>query len=225
MQIIPVIDLKDGLVVHAVRGNRAHYQPIHLTSQLTSNSEIDAVLAGFLKIHAFKQCYIADLNAISGSGHHTQLIDELVQAHPEIDFWVDNGCQLSTITRAHSNKKWVIGTESQTLAPEQSRYDYILSLDFKHQQAAGNPAWFQQSQFWPDTIIAMTLNRVGSNSGPDFENLKQLRQSNSGKCWVAAGGIRHVDDLLALKQAGIQSALVATALHNGTINREKLQNL
>lgn len=225
MQIIPVIDLKDGLVVHAVRGDRAHYQPIHLNSQLSRSSEIDAVLAGLLKLYSFKQFYIADLNAISGSGHHAQIIDDLLQAHPEIDFWVDNGCQLSNITRAHSNKKWVIGTESQVLAPEQSSYDYILSLDFKHQQAAGNPAWFQQSQFWPDTIIAMTLNRVGSHDGPDFEKLTQLQQAHPGKCWVAAGGVRHINDLLALKQANIQIVLVATALHNGVIHLDHLQNL
>ena len=224
MQIIPVIDLKDGLVVHAVRGNRAHYPPIHLNSELTSSSQIDAVLAAFLNLYAFKQFYIADLNAITGSGDHTQQIYAVVQAYPEIEFWIDNGCQLSTITPTQSNKKWVIGTESQALAPKQSSCDFILSLDYKHQQEQGNMEWFQQSQFWPETIIAMTLNRVGSNSGPDFAKLKQLQQSHPDKCWVAAGGIRHFNDLLALKQVGIQTALVATALHNGAINQDNIQN-
>jgi len=34
---------------------------------------------------------------------------------------------------------------------------------------------------------------------------------------VAAGGIRHNEDLQALKQIGIQQALLASALHSGDI--------
>lgn len=225
MQIIPVIDLKDGLVVHAVRGNREKYQPIHLHSQLTKTSDIQAVLNSFLQLYSFKQFYIADLNAITGAGNHQQLIDSVLSTHPDIDFWLDNGCQFSEINNIHSNLKQIIATESQRLPPSTSTQKFILSLDYKNQQTMGHDTWFEQSDFWPDVVIAMTLNRVGSGLGPDIEKLTALQQSHPEKHWVAAGGIRHLMDLKLLEKNHIHAALLATALHSGRINSQILHNL
>lgn len=225
MQIIPVIDLKDGLVVHAVRGDRAAYKPIHRHSCLSDSSDIDAVVAGFLKVCPFKQFYIADLNAITGSGHHQSLIESMLASYPDIEFWIDNGSQSSQIGAGRPNQKWVIGTESQQSPACQAGQPFILSLDFKNQQPVGHRSWFEQSQFWPDTIIVMTLSRVGADSGPDIEKLTQLRNRHPGKHFVAAGGIRHVDDLANLRNHGINAALVASALHSGAIGGEQIKNL
>jgi phosphoribosylformimino-5-aminoimidazole carboxamide ribotide isomerase len=35
--------------------------------------------------------------------------------------------------------------------------------------------------------------------------------------FIAAGGVRNMADLMALEQSGIESALVATALHSGSL--------
>lgn len=225
MRIIPVIDLKDGLVVYARRGDREHYQPIHLHSVLTSGSDIDEVMAGYLKLHPFKQFYIADLNAITGTGQHQSLIESLLANYPDIDFWVDSGSQLSQISAGRPNRKWIIGTESQQSPACGSTQPFVLSLDFKNQQPAGHCSWFEQSRFWPDEVIVMTLSRVGSGSGPDLEILTELRRQHPAKRFIAAGGIRHARDLENLKHLGIYAALVATALHNGTITGEQLKNL
>jgi len=42
MKIIPVIDLKDGVVVHAKQGHREHYQPIN--TDLCKSSDIFQVI-------------------------------------------------------------------------------------------------------------------------------------------------------------------------------------
>lgn len=225
MQIIPVIDLKDGMVVHAVRGDRANYRPIHKHSVLTDHSDIEAVLTGFLKLYPFKQFYIADLNAITGTGDHNSLIKALAKAHPDIEFWLDNGSQLSAVKNDLPNLTWVIGTESQQNPPCTASHNFILSLDFKNQQPIGLADWFKQSQFWPDCIIAMTLSRVGSNSGPDLEKLTALKRSHPNKHFIAAGGIRHCTDLLKLKNIDIRAALLATALHSGAIGKYDIQSL
>lgn len=224
MHIVPVIDLKDGVVVHAMQGNREAYQAVHRHSCISNTSEIDAVLNDFLSLYPFDTVYIADLNAITSKGNHEHLISQVVHAYPKINFWIDNGCQLSAIAPQKSIRP-VIGTESQVLPPSDSAHDYILSLDFQHQHALGHSAWFQHSQFWPRSIIAMSLNRVGSHCGPDVEKLSQLRQNHPDKHWIAAGGIRHMGDLVHLEQAGIKTALVATALHSGALNQEALQDL
>lgn len=225
MQIIPVIDLKDGSVVYAQRGDRDRYQPIHLHSILSDRSDLETVMDGFLKLQPFKRFYIADLNAITGSGHHRPLIDSLLVTYPDIEFLIDNGSQLSHLSAARPNQKWIVGTESQQSPAYRTERAYILSLDYKDQKPAGHCSWFEQSHFWPESVIVMTLSRVGSNSGPDLEKLTELRCLHPEKQFIAAGGIRHVSDLEDLKHRGINAALVATALHNGTIGSEQLENL
>lgn len=226
MKIIPVIDLKDGHVVHAIRGDRSHYRPIHLSSRLTESSDIESVLAGFLKLYPFDTFYIADLNAIVGDGGHHALIEGLLAQYPHIGFWIDDGSQVSDVKpHASSHYKTVIGTESQHSLPARLSENFILSLDFKQQQPAGDLVWFTDNALWPKDVIVMTLARVGSNTGPDFQKLRELRALHPDKNFVAAGGIRHGADLIELDAIGIGAALLATSLHRGALSSDEIVNL
>ncbi|WP_347989451.1 HisA/HisF-related TIM barrel protein [Methylomonas sp. AM2-LC] len=217
MQIIPVIDLKDGQVVHAVRGERSTYKPIHLHSILTASSAFEDVLNAFLTFYPFKTFYIADLNAICGMGDHAELIRNVLKQHPDREFWVDNGRQLDSVSVDYpKNYNAIIATESQQAMPQQIDERFILSLDYK-QQALGHVDWFMQSDYWPARIIVMTLARVGSQAGPDFEKLQLLKKSFPVKQFIAAGGVRNGQDLHALENLGMSGVLLATALHTGAI--------
>src|SRR5947209_18137679 len=87
MEIIQVIDLKGGAVVHAKHGQRHSYQPI--VSRLASTSAPDDVLAGLLRVHSFATIYIADLDAIEKNGDHSQCIAALAGSYPSIESWLD----------------------------------------------------------------------------------------------------------------------------------------
>lgn len=63
----------------------------------------------------------------------------------------------------------------------------------------------------------MTLAKVGSNSGIDIDLLEQFKEYAEQFKLFAAGGVRDVHDLKLLKAMGMQGALVASALHNQTI--------
>ena len=218
MQIIPVIDLKDGLVVHAVRGERSRYQPIHQHSKICAGSTLTEVMRGFLQLYPFQTFYIADLNAICGQGQHQEQIAELLLEYPQIEFWVDNGSQLTELpSDTPLNYTTVIGTESQQSAPFSCEQDFILSLDYHRRQASGHPDWFKQPEYWPERLIVMTLSRVGSQSGPDFAKLAEFSTAYPQKQFIAAGGVRHNDDLQRLAELGMVGVLLATALHDGTL--------
>ena len=60
MQLIPVLDIKDGIVVHAKLGLRTQYAPIQ--SPLCASSAVVDVINAFLALAPFKIVYIADLN-------------------------------------------------------------------------------------------------------------------------------------------------------------------
>ena len=224
MQIIPVIDLKDGQVVHAKGGDRRHYQPIHHTSRICHSSELDHVVASFLKLYPFERFYIADLNAIGGTGNHHHAISGLLNQYPAQEFWVDSGERLESIDQARFSPrhKAVIGTESQTRLAPMSRDKLILSLDYKQQRLLGVAGWLESPRLWPDTVIVMTLDFVGSNQGPHTELMAKLCAEHPNKRFVAAGGVRNIGDLLKLQAIGVHLALVASALHHGAISAAEL---
>lgn len=225
MKIIPVIDLKDNVVVHARQGDREHYQPIN--TKLCESPDIYQVIKAFLGVYDFDTFYIADLNAITRQGNHDHLINDVLACFPQIMFWVDSGYQpYIKDAKRPGNYLPVLGSESyndETIFEINSfNNNFILSLDYSASETLGAKNIFYDQALWPDTIIIMTLNRVGSNQGPDLNKLKKFCGQYPHKNFAAAGGVRHSADLQALKQAGIQQVLIASALHSGAIGRENI---
>jgi len=230
MEVIPVLDLKQGVVVHARMGRRDQYRPIETPLASTSNP-LD-VARGLLAIHPFETFYIADLDAIEHAGDNDAALTRLKAELPNLVFWVDNG--VADLARANS---WldaglgnlVLGSESQrdgSLVRRLSRDDrVILSLDDRGDAFLGPAALLSDAADWPGKIIAMTLTRVGSANGPDLDRLSAIRARAPDKLIYAAGGVRDPSDLAALRRAGIAGALVASSLHNGKLTGAQLARL
>ncbi len=87
--VIPALDLKDGAVVHAKAGNRASYRPI--ASPFGAADDPVAIARGLLAITGSPSLYIADLDAIAGSGNHFELVRGLADALPGTTLWIDAG--------------------------------------------------------------------------------------------------------------------------------------
>lgn len=219
MKLIPVIDLKNGVVVHAQQGRRERYQPIK--SVLTQTADIYSVLQGFLTLHAFDTFYIADLNAITGQGSHAELIQNVLRDFPNLNFWVDAGYQKSKCFS--ENYLPVLGSECFNdanvveLADFEQRF--ILSLDFGAKgEKLGAQELFTQTALWSENVIVMTLNRVGSSKGAAVDLLTQFKRAYPHTNFIAAGGVRNSEDLQELEKLGIKQVLVASALHSGAIS-------
>lgn len=218
LKLIPVIDLKKGIVVHAKNGERENYQPIK--SVLTTHSDIYSVLQGFLKLHVFDTFYIADLDAITGQGSHADLIENVLKDFPIITFWVDAGYQKKRDFLP--NYLPVLGSECFTdenfheLADFKKRF--ILSLDFgTNSEKLGSQKFFTQSEFWSENVIVMTLNRVGSSQGAAMDLLTKFKRDYPKTNFIAAGGVRYFQDIENLNKIGIKQVLVASSLHSGTL--------
>ncbi len=230
MDIIPVIDLKGGGAVRARGGARHLYAPI--ATPLAPTSRPENVVAGFRALFPFKNIYIADLDAISGTGDHGAIISELEAVFPEIEFWVNSGIATENHAAAwlaRHRGALVIGSESLSDLDTSPRFDVprrILSLDFRGDDFLGPAALATNPALWPQRIISMTLAKVGAGGGPDFARLDRLGVLMQGKHDLyAAGGVRDADDLRWLESAGIKGVLVASALHDGKITAGDLQTL
>jgi phosphoribosylformimino-5-aminoimidazole carboxamide ribotide isomerase len=225
MQIIPVIDLKNGVVVHAKQGNRDDYAPIK--SEICKTSGIFDVIDAFWTLYHFPTIYIADLNAITRQGNNAELLTDVLAAFPHTSFWIDGGYPLCNARfRQLSNYCPVLGSESfqdgNISGIRKFDSDFILSLDYSVTGELGAKTLFYEQGLWPEHIIIMSLPRVGSNLGPDVERLASYRKQYPQHKLIAAGGIRDSEDLRMLGQIGIQQALVATALHNGRISLDDI---
>jgi phosphoribosylformimino-5-aminoimidazole carboxamide ribotide isomerase len=232
MNIIPVLDLRGGIVVRARMGERHRYQPIE--SPLSPTSDPVDVMRGLLSVHAFASFYLADLDAIEGTGDNAPALHRLRAAFPSRAFWVDNG-----VADAGAAMRWldegvghlVVGSESQkdiALLRRVAEHPadcgrVVLSLDFRGEAFQGPPALLDDAAAWPQRLIVMTLARVGSGAGPDLDRLSAIRDRAGGRDIYAAGGIRDGADLAELKRAGIAGALVATSLHDGRLRGSDIE--
>jgi phosphoribosylformimino-5-aminoimidazole carboxamide ribotide isomerase len=214
MEIIPVIDLMGGLAVLAQGGERKRYQP--LQTPICESSEPAQVIEAFLRIYPFRKMYFADLDRLTGQGDQIIQLRNLHERFPQLEFWLDSGWPLRS-------GPWIPVVGSESLNSENWRQiddihqQWILSLDFKGDEFRGPDALLAHPKHWPETVLVMSLHRVGSCSGPDVQRLQTLQKQAPRKQWVAAGGVRNSQDLEALEALGVRTALIASALHNGNI--------
>ena len=224
IKLIPVIDLKDGIVVHAKYGQRDNYQPIQ--SVLSEQPDIYSVLNGFLRLHAFDTLYIADLNAITQNGDNSTLIRQVLNDFPTIMFWIDAG-------KIHpqkfpQNHMPILGSEymdkhcATYLA--QFNHEFILSLDHGvFGERLGAAELWHEPNYWPKEVIIMTLARVGSSQGVASEELQHFNEAHPNKQCIAAGGVRNMNDIALLKKYNVKGVLLASAFHLGAITAENLK--
>ncbi|MBV1706267.1 MAG: histidine biosynthesis protein [Hyphomicrobiales bacterium] len=228
MRVIPVIDLKGGQVVRAMRGERALYQP--LRSPLTAGSAPVAVIDGFLRLAAFRAIYVADLDAIMGQGSHEREISALAQRYPGLEFLVDagarNGDGLRRWLAVAANIAAVAGSETlaetHCLAELADNPRIVLSLDFRGREFLGPPELWAAPETWPQRVIVMTLASVGSHGGPDWHRLREVAAMGQGRQIIGAGGVRDSHDLAALAETGTAAVLIASALHDQRLTQTDL---
>ncbi len=228
MEIIPVIDIKEGKAVHAKQGFRELYQP--LNTRLCAEGDPFALATALLSLYPFRTIYIADLDALAGAGSNLPLIQCLVARFPKTAFWVDQGLSHLQFQKP-SDPPWisVLGTESlaesalANLAFQPDRI--ILSLDFSASGLLGPKVLLENEQLWPERIIIMNLSSIGAGKGPNWERFEYFRTRWPQRKFVAAGGVRHEADLRRLASLGFIGVLCATALHRGALNSAAIERL
>ncbi len=234
MEIIPVIDLLDGQVVHAKKGQRQSYQPIQ--SSLCQSSEPIAICNALLELYPFKTIYIADLNAIQQQNsqqlNHFITIQSIQQKFPLLNIWLDAGVANRNDLSIWENCPYtrILGSENFTslgdyLSMKSGLKDFVLSLDFFSDGFRGPHELLSKTEYWPQRVIAMSLTHVGAAKGPNMALHHQLQQQSPLTQQIAAGGIRNAQDLYQLKDYNVTASLVASALHSGAISYADLYHL
>jgi phosphoribosylformimino-5-aminoimidazole carboxamide ribotide isomerase len=235
--VIPVIDLKSGAAVHAVRGERERYRP--LRSEIVAGSDPVEVTRAVRARLGLDELYVADLDAIAGGAAHTEIIAALAaEARLMVDAGVTEAAAVRLLLELGAARV-VIGTETLAdraalglLRDQVPDAPLVLSLDLRAGGVLSPDAELARlgaaealARLEPSGIreaIVLDLARVGSGAGPDVALMRGLHARFPELELLAGGGVRDVADLRALAEAGAAGALVATALHGGAIGPGEL---
>lgn len=239
IRMIPVLDLRGGVAVHAVRGQREAYAPVR--SVLTSSTDPLALARAFITRFGSRECYVADLDAIAGRSDLGPTIRAI--AHLGLAVWLDAGVSTAPDARRaidHGAARVIVGTETlrdagnlPAIVAAVGRAKTVpaprcvLSLDLRDGRLlGGSPAVERLDPLtlavggWEvglRTFIVLDLARVGSGGGVQTDTALRLRQALPSAEIIVGGGVRDSTDLRELARQGFDGVLVATALHTGAI--------
>jgi len=226
LEIIPVIDVMGGKVVHANGHGRENY-PL-LDSLLTRSHQPCEVITDIERFFPFKTFYIADLDAIETGQINTALYEGLSQQFPRIELLLDAGIKNKQDWQQlanYPNITPIIGSETigeiDWLNDRKIKEKSIVSLDFKAGAFLGDVGLLENNELWSTRIIVMNIDCIASSSGPDLALLAKIKQQTNHAI-IAAGGVRHEQDLSRLKEQNIDSVLLASVLHDGRLSDEIL---
>lgn len=243
LNIIGVIDLRNGLAVHARAGNRDRYAAVQSAAGWPIDPGNARTLAEiYTDILGISDIYAADLGAILDRQPQDEMTRDL--ASMAAPLWLDAGVRsfrdaqratdlgasrvivgletlpsfdvLTAIVDAIGSERVVFSLDlrdGQPVVANGAQLPITLSAENIARAAAGSGA---------GTVIVIDLARVGTGKGLDVELLTKIRAAAPGVHLVAGGGVREWDDLVSAANAGCNGALLATALHNGRIGASEI---
>ncbi|RQW77169.1 MAG: nickel transporter [Methanothrix sp.] len=228
MRCIFVLDILNGAVVHAVRGERKRYEPIDRSSRIVSTSQPLRILEELKP----REIYVADLNRLMREGDNWATIEAIsAKTKTMADIGISDIEDLNKLPDAVSP---ILGTETASLGLIKEaalKRKIVVSIDMKGGNVlARDPlltglAPLQVLQVLNDlpleAVILLEMSRVGTSSGLDLEFLEKAA-AQSKHPLILGGGVKGEEDLLALEGMGFSGALVATAVHNGKIPLERI---
>jgi phosphoribosylformimino-5-aminoimidazole carboxamide ribotide isomerase len=235
MRVIGVVDLLGGRAVHARGGIRELYVPV----RAVAGSVVDEPLAlarTYMDRFGLSELYAADLDAIMQGQPQDRIVASLASLGAPL--WLDSGAASVDDARhalALGATHVVIGLETlpsyDTLASICAAIGgerVAFSLDLRKGEPVAprlgtppaEPAHLlaaRAADAGVGAVIVIDLARVGTASGLDVDLITRVRAAAPGPLLLAGGGVRGLEDLARLADAGCDGALVASALHDGAI--------
>ena len=251
MDIIPVLDLARGVAVWAQAGDRARYEPAVSTLVPEGAGDAVALLRAYRTKLGAISCYVADLDAIQGGAIQRAMLRELAEletgfagallvdagAHTPASTFEVLACGASQVVvgletlRAFSDLTAIVRTVGESRV--------VFSVDLRLGTPVLHPAMHDVAGAMPDAVtlteqavaagvsslLVLDLGRIGTGCGVDVGLIESLRRRFPGTRLLAGGGVLARRDLDRMRDAGCDGALVASAIHAGTITAADLAAL
>jgi phosphoribosylformimino-5-aminoimidazole carboxamide ribotide isomerase len=227
MKVIPAIDLMKGKVVRLTRGDPA-------TAKVYDQWGTPLQVALKWKAEGAERLHIIDLDAAFGLGNNLPVIKEIAD-NVALPIQVGGGIRtvdaveailtagircviLGALAFSQPNAiariRGKFGIESMIVALD-NRDGRVMVEGWK--TGTGFTMWEALEKFVKlgvTTFLITSIAKDGMLQGPDLETLSEACTYPRVNV-IAAGGIGSLGDLVALKQVGVESAVVGKALYEG----------
>ena len=226
-----MMDLLDGVVVHAKKGEREKYQPIHLFSSIINTSDPVQVIEEIKPV----EVYIADLNRVMNTGSNKDIIKEIRNKNRKTRIMIEYGIRglydLKEAAEAEIADSIILGTETASMdliagaSKSDISSDIIVSIDLFKKKVRTNDKKMKidplllikkLNEYPIRDVILLELDRVGTKRGIDFDFLAHAVEFSKHDI-LCGGGVRGYEDISKMEERGVKGALVATAVHDGAI--------
>lgn len=238
-----MLDLRGGRAVHARGGTRAGYRPV--AGELGVGDDPVALARGLRDRFGFREVYVADLDAIEGGAAALGVVREVASLGLAVTADVGpRDAQAIAALRAHDVARVVAPTETLAgpaalagLVRAAGAENLLLGLDLREGVSIVAPGAGWPAPDAPGIVAAavaegitgvliLDLGRIGAGRGVGTIGLAaRLRREAPGLEVLVGGGVSGPDDVAAVRDAGLDGVLVASALHDGRIRPDDLARL
>ncbi|MEM2189649.1 MAG: 1-(5-phosphoribosyl)-5-[(5-phosphoribosylamino)methylideneamino]imidazole-4-carboxamide isomerase [Nitrososphaerota archaeon] len=235
MLVIPSIDLMDGKVVRLLRGDPRQ-------ARFYDNIGDPVTIAKTWESMGAQLIHVVDLDAALGRGDNVRIMREIIGA---VKIPIQVGGGIRSIERARQlislgAGRIVIGSLAfkdvnalEALLDEVGPERIVVALDHS-MGIVMIDGWREDTgmrlreaakmfiDMGVSFLLITSIQRDGSLTGPDIENLRKVLDLNARV--MASGGIRCLEDIMALKELGVYGVIVGRALYEGRLDlREALR--
>ncbi len=228
MIILPAIDIRGGKAVRLYQGD---YEKEEVVAK-----DIYEQAKEFQKLGA-THLHLVDLDgAKQGAGINEEIILKLAKI---VDMSIEVGGGIRTLDRidkllGNGIDKVILGTaamEQEDLVKDAlAKYAerIIVGVDARNGKVCGN-GWLSESDLdyidftkkmadlGVDNVIVTDISRDGTLQGANIEMLKTLSEKVDIKI-TASGGVKDIEDIKKLKEAGIYAAITGKAIYSGELS-------
>jgi len=221
MEIIPVLDIMDGMAVQGRGGDRKNYRPL---KTVLCNSSDPLEVARRYREEGAEKVYIADLDAIMRRGNNFHIIGR-IEGYKILDGGVTSRLEFENLRSLNICNEIVLGTETLEDLDLLRERDVVLSLDFKNGRLL-SPRGYTLEEIVGELnrstpIIVLDISSVGSQRGINWKLVEEVMREVENPLYVG-GGVRDEKDLERCYHMGIQGVLIGTGIHRGTFNLREI---
>jgi phosphoribosylformimino-5-aminoimidazole carboxamide ribotide isomerase len=243
MRVIPVLDLRAGLAVAAVAGERDRYGLLRGTAEgcnplAWARRFRDQMLAA--ESPDPPALYVADLDAIEGQPPHLELLSSL--AGLGVTLWVDAGVRTADDVPpllAAGVETIIVGLETVSgpealaaILDDAGPERVCFGLDLKDHRPLGDPSgsWGTDDplalarraiELGVRKVLVLDLARIGTGQGTGTDSLLSAIRDACPAIpsleLIAGGGVSGPADLHRLAERRVDAVLVGSALRDGQL--------
>lgn len=236
IELIPAIDIIDGKCVRLSQGD-------YNTKKVYNENPVE--VAKEFEANGIRRLHVVDLDG--AAANHVVNYQVLEQIASRTSLIIDFGGGIKSeedlILAFDNGAKMITGGSIAVKNPELfakwiDRYGgekIILGADVKDRKIAVN-GWKDETalELFPflydyikkgiEKVICTDISCDGMLQGPSLELYKEILKQHPNLYLIASGGVSCIEDISALKEAGISAVIFGKALYEGRITMKDLYN-